>query len=141
MFGLPTRRQALAHSITPALLSISGWLPAAAGFTLFDHDGEIGFARQVLALLAATTVSIGAQWITAFRVAAPDHIYFPETGPVLLVLWWFRPLLLATSTGTFLAATIATAQPASDPLRGLVMPVMVLAGVAWAARRGLVERN
>lgn len=139
VFGLSTRRQAVAHSVMPAVLSVVAWLPTALVISTFT-DPTVGLARLTHALTAVTAVSIAAQWITAFRVAAPDNVYFPETGPVLLVIWWFRPLLLATGAGTVLATRIATLQPDGDPLTALVAPVLTLVGVGWLAHRALSER-
>lgn len=138
VFGLSLRRQALAHSVAPALLSLAAWLPCALAHAAISSGPAL--SRLLLALGCATLVSIGAQWVTAFRVSAPDQVYFPETGPVMLVVWWFRPLVIATAAGTGLATRIVAAQPGSDPLLLLLSPVLILVGIGWLAHRALAER-
>lgn len=125
LFGMGFRAAAASHLLTPAGLFLLTGCGVGAAVTWAAGGSVLTWLAWLPGL---TGILVGAVLLAAFRGAAPVTAFVPEFGPMSLVLWYARPLLVA-AFGAGLLGARAT-QTGS-------LPGGLFAGVSGAALIGL----
>lgn len=102
LLGTTPRAEALAHLVVPMGLTLT---TMAAGLVVAAALSGITLGGVVVAL-ALTVVLCGGHLLAAFRGNPPQSSLSPVSGPMLLVLWYLRPLIVVLVTGTLAAHLI-----------------------------------
>lgn len=132
LFGLSRRAAALAHTITPAALTLAAWLVAGAAVAAGVGADPARAAVFVLALgLTGTLTTTATTWTGAFRPPASLALLMPGSGPQLLALRLVTPAALAFVVGILLpaAATSGTAPELARAAAALALALL------WATIR------
>ncbi len=115
MLGVWGRREALAHLVAPSALFavVAGVMALTVGTVVSPGAtgagaARTGFAGSALAPAGWLVVLLlgvaGAQLLAAFRGRPPLMAFLPESGPMLLALWFARPIVVAVVGGGGLTA-------------------------------------
>ncbi|MDO5502955.1 MAG: hypothetical protein Q4G67_07265 [Actinomycetia bacterium] len=132
LLGFSARGQAIGHLVLPLVVcatvakasaALVAWAGGASGVSVLGIVAWVG----LMVLLVAGTVTA-----SAFRGGAPVDAFLPQTGPIMMVVWVARQLLVATA-----AVGGLTAWAARDGF-GAVLVAGVLATLAslwWGLSR------
>lgn len=130
LLGIGFRAEAAAHLLVPAAGTLA--VGAVAGLPVTLALGGPP-ATWLVWLVALTAVLLAAAALGAFRGAPPDTSFVPEFGPIAMVYWYARPLVLAAVSGGLLLARGAdTAYPLGAAAIALVIGC---GGLAWGLSR------
>ena len=96
LLGTTPRAEAVAHLVVPTTLTLTAM---GAGLLVAAALSQVTPSAVVVAL-ALTLVLCGGHVLAAFRGNPPQSSLTPVSGPMLLVLWYVRPLLVVLIAGT-----------------------------------------
>lgn len=99
LLGTTSRTEAVAHLVVPTVLTV---VTLGAGLLVASTLVPVT-TNAVGVLLALTLVLCGGHLLAAFRGTPSQFSLTPESGPMVLVLWYLRPGLVVLVAGTLTA--------------------------------------
>ncbi len=140
LFGLPFRSEALAHLVAPVVTALTVSLPVTAVVARV-LGGRVGVALAACGIVVG--ILAGTSFMAAFRGSPPEPAFVPEVGPMMMVYWYARPLVLAAVSGGLFLAGLADLSDRTDPaglwrlvlLSGAVLAAFSLAYGIYLARK------
>jgi len=132
LLGFSTRGEALGHLVLPLVVcgvaakttaALVAWSAGVSGAYVI---GSIAWAGLMVVVVAGTVMA------SAFRGGAPLQAFMPQSGPVTMIFWVARQLLVASAV-----VTVLTGWAARDGL-GLPLAAAVLAALGclrWGLSR------
>ncbi|EWS99950.1 hypothetical protein N865_19560 [Intrasporangium oryzae NRRL B-24470] len=126
LLGTTVRSEGLAHLVVPTGLTLGAF---GVGLVVAATTGSVPVSAG-LTVLALVALLAGAHLVAAFRGTPPSMSLRPDSGPMMLVLWYLMPSLLVLVVGT-----LATWGLRRSPEGILWVAALVAAVVAFGLSR------
>lgn len=129
LLGTTARAEGIAHLVVPAVLTLAGLSLGIVAAAAIGVPGGLPAAGVVMVPVLVALLS-GGHLLAAFRGSAPSTSLRPDSGPMMLVLWYLLPGLAVVGVGT-LSTWLVRRSP------GGVSWAVLLTGavVAWGLSR------